>query len=683
MFLRTLKISNFRKYGVGEDDKPGLIVQFKKGLNVLIGENESGKSTIVDAIRFVLQTQSMDYSRLNEIDFHCTQSPEGELIRTNWLRIECEFERFSHSEAGNFLEWIGFKTIGDRDEYVLRVWLIAERKDNRIISEIRAGLDDVGSQLDGKARDLLRVTYLKPLRDAEMEMSSGRRSRFAQLLRSHDLFKDAIAFDKSHPIKDIVAQADQRIGKYFGKDYPDDYVNKIRALIKSIKLTDHQLENSKEIVEFLETQIEFLECADGFQIVNDIRDKIEKFTVSGAQNNPFVSLAGVELWAILQRLTLNIDNNQPSLGLMNLLYIAAELLLLKRSGYNGLRLTIIEELEAHLHPHYQLNVLKSLSEKPSETENSSDTVEQSEFGQIILTTHSVILGSSIPLKNMIICKGNNVFPMGREYTKLEDDDEAFLERFLDATKANLFFARGVIIVEGDAENLLIPALAEAIDLPLHKYGVSIVKVGSRAWERYVCIFERKDDLDLDVKVSVVADGDIPIGEYFKDYPPKVYTNDDKRIIETSRVKFREKLKEFDITLDDSTRKKPLDEEWIPDYIELIKSRESQYQQPSNSGIIFFFNDWTLEYNIAQSFLKEHFLDSLTEAKKLLGYSVSIPSNADKPYELMKPLLKGLSKAVTAQFLAKKIIEKKESLKNEITNDDYLKYLIAAIKHACS
>ena len=66
-----------------------------------------------------------------------------------------------------------------------------------------------------------------------------------------------------------------------------------------------------------------------------------------------------------------------------------------------------------------------------------------------------------------------------------------LERFLDSTKANLFFAKGVIFVEGDAENILMPVIAKIIGMPLEKYGVSIVNVGSLAFLRYANIFKRK------------------------------------------------------------------------------------------------------------------------------------------------------------------------------------------------
>lgn len=80
------------------------------------------------------------------------------------------------------------------------------------------------------------------------------------------------------------------------------------------------------------------------------------------------------------------------------------------------------------------------------------------------------------------------YPLREEYTQLEDEDYAFLERFLDSTKSNLFFAKGIIFVEGDSEMLLLPALANLIGYPLHKSGVSLVNVSGTSFERYIKLF---------------------------------------------------------------------------------------------------------------------------------------------------------------------------------------------------
>ena len=110
MYLKQLKLWNFRKYGTldNEDIKlgnAGLTVNFNKNLNLLVGENDSGKTAIIDAIKHVLLTKSQEYLRLDEKDFY-----ENKSNRTNKLKIECLFSGFDDEgkEAGNFSEWIGF-----------------------------------------------------------------------------------------------------------------------------------------------------------------------------------------------------------------------------------------------------------------------------------------------------------------------------------------------------------------------------------------------------------------------------------------------------------------------------------------------------------------------------------------------------------------------------------------------
>jgi len=103
MYLNKLRLWNFRKYGSKENES-ALEVEFQKGVNLLVGENDSGKSTIIDAIKIVLLTQSHEYIKITEDDFHINT----ENLRVDELKIECEFEDFSENEAKNFLEWLEF-----------------------------------------------------------------------------------------------------------------------------------------------------------------------------------------------------------------------------------------------------------------------------------------------------------------------------------------------------------------------------------------------------------------------------------------------------------------------------------------------------------------------------------------------------------------------------------------------
>ena len=65
MYLSLLQIKNFRCFDGNEHS-----ITFKKGLNVLVGENDSGKSAIMDAIKLVLGTTDMNWYRVEQEDFY-------------------------------------------------------------------------------------------------------------------------------------------------------------------------------------------------------------------------------------------------------------------------------------------------------------------------------------------------------------------------------------------------------------------------------------------------------------------------------------------------------------------------------------------------------------------------------------------------------------------------------------
>lgn len=100
-------------------------------MNLLIGENDSGKTAIIDAIKLVILTESRDYFRLEYEDFHIPPGHVMDEARAKSLKIECIFRGFEdkHEEAKNFLEWLGIeKTAEGIEQYYLSVFL-KRRKD--------------------------------------------------------------------------------------------------------------------------------------------------------------------------------------------------------------------------------------------------------------------------------------------------------------------------------------------------------------------------------------------------------------------------------------------------------------------------------------------------------------------------------------------------------------------------
>ena len=635
MIVSELDLYNFRRFK-SENGKPGLHVTFHKGLNALIGENDSGKTAVIDALKLVLLTQSNEYIRPVEEDFY--KFTDGNY--TDEFKIDCIITEFSQNEAKNFIEYLTFTNNAGKVEYSLKLHYRAKKEGHRIFQELRAGDADDGIVIEGKARELLKAVYLKPLRDAEREMSSGRNSRISQILLNHPVF-----FRKEdHQLLQIFRDANDDIEKYF------------------------------------------LEDDTGKQVLQTIRSNLTSFHDKGQPSDADLKTSDIQLKAILESLSLNAPEVNPGLGELNLLFIAAELLLLKDDTDYCMKLALIEELEAHLHPQAQLRLISYLQNEYNEKN-----------AQIIVSTHSPILASKINLKNLILMKSGVGYDLAEGKTGLQKGDYLFLQRFLDATKANLFFAKGIIMVEGDAENILVPVIADILGFPLEKYGISIVNVGSTAFLRYSQIMVRADGSTIGIPVSVVTDCDVR--PYDEDKDTKIKTLNEKS--------------------DES------------------KAAECEKNKKYSLGSVRGFTSprWTLEYCIAMSCLSEDFHKAVHYGKKILNAKESISLteqkivDADKDvsseleqwkdlplwnkayniYDLMlnedgKSGLKAIVAQCLASILRWKISkvpdgikqdkmfdldlygykideEKKAKLKAKIEKDTYIGYIANAIKYA--
>ncbi len=147
MHLANLKLWNFRKYGSTgalNIENPNLNLNFHNGLNVLIGENDSGKTAIIDAIKLVLKTHSYEFIKISKEDFF-----KG----ADEFRIELVFKDFTNEEAGHFAEWLSYEGEGGNAKPYLKLSYHVIKKDDRIrSSDIRAGIEEGGALLDAQAK---------------------------------------------------------------------------------------------------------------------------------------------------------------------------------------------------------------------------------------------------------------------------------------------------------------------------------------------------------------------------------------------------------------------------------------------------------------------------------------------------------------------------------------------------
>lgn len=618
MYVSRLRLWNFRKFGTNAAissklDAPDLEIEFKEGLNALIGPNDSGKTAAIDALKLVLGIHSTEWSWFNDDDFYQA---------TEHLRIECVLEGFDIGEGKNFTEW---STFDGKGKQTLTVRINAYKRAKGIVGDVKAGADE-GTILPAEARSRLKAVYLKPLRDAQNELLARKNSRLSQILKGHTLFKHEDA-SGSVTLKEHVNTANDGIGGYFqtGKDGHTHITKILEDPLKDF---------------FDDTTSGIIDVGDTYAIKS-----------------------------VLEKLSLRIDNLQnPGLGSLNRLFIAIELLLfLANTNEDGAaHIALIEELEAHLHPQAQLKVAQYLQSKCDDGQ-----------AQIIITTHSPTLASKIKLRNLLLFASSDepsesCFNLGAGKTKLRETDYQFLERFLDSTKANLFFARGVLIVEGDAENLLIPSIAAKIGKDLTKNGVSIVNVGSTAYMRYARIFQRTNGATIPIKVSAIIDLDVPPAAYRTAKPKTTLKTEDQFTVAGELDNLRKQRVGFD----------------ADDY---VKGFVSKY--------------WTLEYCIALStelrtLLYEAVLRAKEEDRLDKNPNVTIKENSvlkaeaksyvdglvndgkseteiafDIYYEKIKK--PKLSKASVAQHLATLIDETPDLT----FGDDSVAYLVSALTHA--
>lgn len=611
MYLSELKLWNFRKYGSNELydwDSPSLMVSFNPNLNVLIGENDSGKTAIIDAIKLTLKTTSYEWIRIEEDDFYQD---------SNYFRIEITFSDLTDAEASQFNGFLKF----DNEDPCLRLIYHVTREEGNIVSaDLKAGETQDGNILPGSMRDYLKATYLKPLRDAASELIPKRNSRFSQILREHEAF---VQKDKEDHL--------------LVKDYKDF---------------------NKRIEEYFDGKVDGKEV-DEAKAGKEIKDSINQSVKSFFEDDTSSKISATEptVSKILESLHLSIDDiTNPGLGSLNRLFIATELLHLNKKDWNGLRLGLIEELEAHLHPQTQHKVMNHLT-------------KQNDI-QLILTTHSPNLASKVPLEHIILCKGKGVYPMGADYTMLDESDYNFLEKFLDVTQANLFFSRKLIFVEGWSEELLLPSLGKLFGQDFIKDEISVINVRNLAFSRYYKIFQRKDETELDVKISVIQDVDVRPYKY----------NSEKESIE----------------------KVDISEQLISKKTEM-KSAFVDYKNTDS----FPSHEWTLEWCLAKSpLMGPLFMQALRKVHSTIFSSTKFSDPTDEAYleELATRLLLTSSKKINKTELAHQLViliddactehisqlpeERREAAKAnkehidkiDFEEDEYIAYLREAIEH---
>jgi len=481
MFLKKISISGYKNFNENFE------IPFSSGLNVLVGENGVGKSSIIDAIRLLLTDDEYGRYGISEKDFHRPFIKDS--VPSNRIKIVAHFENLSDIEAIAFLPWI-------EDEKKARLSLMVDDTQNnrgRYNRKMWGGVSQ-SNPYEKELVDLINCIYLPPLRDAEAKLREGRGSRLARLILNLNKEEIAKAKRERKPLK-----LEEKVNSFYS-DIADD---ENEAIHKANELIKKSLEEAIGTVFGQDTRIQFSETN-----FNRIVENLRLFFF------PHVKQTGQE---VTYR---SLEEN--SLGYNNLIYLAtvlAELKNIKEIGdeqQDFLKILLIEEPEAHLHPQLQIKLLKYLQ---NETKNSSI--------QIIITTHSSVLASAASIDSVIhLAFGNNrtTVPTLLKECGLSISNKAFLSRWLDVTKSTLLFSKGVILVEGIAEAMVIPELAKIVirdynikyqkNIPktLEEQGISVINMNGIFFNHFMQLFcdlnnQTPPPMSIPIKCAGITDND--------------------------------------------------------------------------------------------------------------------------------------------------------------------------------
>ena len=497
MYISKIIIDGFRGFKHSE-------IEFQEGLNVIIGHNNGGKSSIMDALRLVLEYGSRknfsawDFCQKDELQTLKNNPPSVSIsvfikeqvnegmsddvalftnyaVQTTPLLESCltyvyslpqtETEKYKRDLSDVIDKYSLFKTI--EDKYI-----------RKYTYTILGG--PIASQNQAQGEDLKKIDFefVNALRNVEDEIYGGRAALLRDVLRyflDYDLNEDkdreqTIASRHQKFIDDthaVIGDLVKRINS--GKDNIVSYANKTGALFTNNKLDLEGDVSEGDLLAVLNL------------LVGD--EKKEKLPVAlnglGYNNLIYISL-------LLAKMQSN-----------------AKVDFMGSSNVKAFSVLSIEEPEAHLHPQMQYQFLEFLR----------NNISDKHVKQVFVTSHSPSLVASVKLDELC-CLQNNVEGEIKVYSpkKIFGTDvkaKEYIQRYLDATRADMLFAGGVILVEGITEQILLPVFARLLDMygKWLKKHIVVINTGGRYFDNFLKMYDSLNPEALALKVACITDRD--------------------------------------------------------------------------------------------------------------------------------------------------------------------------------
>ena len=503
MYIKEINILNFRSF------KEALI-PFHEGVNVIIGHNNTGKSNLLRAMGLVLGYSNGHRLGTSDLFYETDvaelqrQSPRIQI--TLVLRRSADENLYS-ADMALFANMMTDPALSEeaelRYEFKLddsqeqnykadvtnaitakEIWKIIEQDYIRLYKSSRSGGNQAAGININETLGQIDFQFLDAIRDVSHDLYAG----------YNPLLRDVLNFFIDYSVKNDVTKTEDEIKEQL-KALRDDFVQQSRPLMQTLQ---DRLQDGKNV--FLKYALDTGATFNGAE---------PDFDGTVTENEMFSVLRMFIKYAV----GIEVPATYNGLGYNNLIYMSLLLAKMQADGNIAymkrnakvLSFLAVEECEAHLHPAMQYKFLKFLQDN-----NLNRHVRQ-----IFMTSHSTQIASAVKLDDLICLTSPALGQINVGYPRAIYKEESsndmvskqYVQRFLDATKADMFFANRLIFVEGIAEELLLPVFARYLNKNLTDEHVLVVNMGGRYFNHFLKLFDTKNPYTINKKIVCLTDID--------------------------------------------------------------------------------------------------------------------------------------------------------------------------------